>query len=105
MGSKIDVESLAKNAIVDEKLLSELFDKYFSNIDGDRTMIAGQAALNSGKVAKAKPNLQTKITNKPLNIDKTHHGKQTVASQPCPSGYLTGGYTAELLPTSIEIVR
>jgi len=77
MESKIDVESLAKNAIKDKKLLSELFDKYFSNIAGDRTMVAGQAALNSGKIAKAKPNLQTKITNKLLNIDKTHRGKQT----------------------------
>ena len=74
----IAINLLANLATVDEKIKFErIFDKYFSNIDGDRTMVAGQAALNSGKIAKAKPNLQTKITNKLLNIDKTHHGKQT----------------------------
>jgi hypothetical protein len=39
-------------------------------------MVAGQAALNSGLIAKAKPNLQTKITNRLLNIEKNHKGKQ-----------------------------
>ena len=74
----ISINLLANLVMADtENKFEEIFDKYFSNIDGDRTMVAGQAALNSGKIAKAKPNLQTKITDKLLNIDKTHRGKQT----------------------------
>jgi len=40
-------------------------------------MVAGQATLNAGKIAKAKPNLQTKITTTLLNVDQIHQGKQT----------------------------
>ena len=73
----ISINILANLAVVDAKnKFDKIFDKYFSNIDGDRTMVAGQTALNSGKIAKAKPNLQTKITNRLLNIEKTHKGKQ-----------------------------
>ncbi len=59
-----------------EDKFEEIFDKYFRNIDGDRTMVAGHAALNAGKIARVKPNLQKKITDKLLNIEKTHRGKQ-----------------------------
>jgi len=73
----ISINILANLAAVDIKnKFEKIFDKYFSNIGGYRTMVAGQAALNSGKIAKVKPNLQTKITNRLLNIDKTHRGKQ-----------------------------
>ena len=73
----ISINVLANLAVVDtENKFEKIFDKYFSNIEGDRTMVAGQAALNSGKIAKVKPNLQTKITNRLLNIDRTHRGKQ-----------------------------
>ena len=53
------------------------FDQYFQNIAGERTMVAGQAAMNAGKIAKAKPNLQAKITKILLKIDRIHQGKQT----------------------------
>ena len=53
------------------------FGRYFDNIAGDKTMVAGQAAMNAGKIAKAKPNLQTKITEMLLKIDQIHQGKQT----------------------------
>ena len=73
----ISINILANLAVVDTKnKFDKIFDKYFSNIDRDRTMVAGQTALNSGKIAKTKPNLQTKITNRLLNIEKTHKGKQ-----------------------------
>jgi hypothetical protein len=39
-------------------------------------MVAGQAALNFGKIAKEKPNLRPKITKILLNIDKIHQGNQ-----------------------------
>lgn len=73
----ISINLLANLAKVDVKnKFEKIFDKFFANIDGERTMVAGQAAWNSGKIAKVKPNLQTKITNRLLNIDKTHQGKQ-----------------------------
>lgn len=73
----ISINILANLAVVDTKnKFEKIFDKYFSNIEGDRTMVAGQAALNSGKIARVKPNLQTKITDRLLNIDETHRGKQ-----------------------------
>ena len=54
----------------------KIFDDYYSILDEDKTMTAGHLAGNSGKIAKAKPKLQLKITNKLLNIDNTHRGKQ-----------------------------
>jgi hypothetical protein len=73
----ISINILANLAVIDTKnKFEKIFDKYFSNIDGDRTMVAGQAALNAGKIAKAKQNLQIKITKRLLNIEKTHKGKQ-----------------------------
>ena len=53
------------------------FDRYFDNIAGERTMVAGQAALNAGKIAKVKPNLRAKVTEMLLKIDQIHQGKQT----------------------------
>ena len=73
----IAINILANLAVVDsENKFEKIFDKYFSNIDGNRTMVAGQAISNSGKIAKAKPNLRIKITERLLNIEKTHKGKQ-----------------------------
>ena len=53
-----------------------MFDKYYSILDGERTMAAAHVAAKSGKIARAKPHLQAEITNRLLNIDKTHRGKQ-----------------------------
>jgi len=65
--SKIDIENK----------FEKIFEKYFENISSNRTMVAGQAAINSGKIAKHKPHLRLKITNILLTIDKIHKGKQT----------------------------
>lgn len=59
-----------------ENKFEEIFDEYYSILDEDKTMTAGHLVSNSGKIAKAKPKLQSKITNKLLNIDNTHRGKQ-----------------------------
>jgi hypothetical protein len=72
----IAINLIANLALIDtENKFEKIFDKYFSNIDGNRTMVAGQAAINSGKIARAKPNLRTKITKRLLNLEKTHKGK------------------------------
>jgi hypothetical protein len=47
-----------------------IFDKYFDLLN-DSVIVAGHVTANSGKIAKAKPQLQTKITNELLNIDRT----------------------------------
>ncbi|UCB52964.1 MAG: hypothetical protein JSV10_02420 [Candidatus Zixiibacteriota bacterium] len=50
-----------------------IFNRFYALLD-DKSMIpASHVAGNSAKIVKAKPKLQTKITNKLLAIDKTHH--------------------------------
>jgi len=59
-----------------ENKFEKIFERYYSILAGNGTMVAGHLVGNSGKIAKAKPKLQTKITNKLLNIDDIHQGKQ-----------------------------
>lgn len=62
---------IANLTVVDTKnKFEKIFDKYYGLLD-DSVILAASITANSGKIAKAKPKLQTKITNKLLNIDKT----------------------------------
>lgn len=65
---------LANLARIDAKnKFEEIFEKFFGLLN-DRSMIpAVWIAANSGKIAKAKPGLQTRITDELLNVDQTHH--------------------------------
>jgi hypothetical protein len=56
-----------------ENKFEKMFEKYYGLLDDASVIPAAHVAGNSGKIARAKPGLQTKITNKLLNIDKTHH--------------------------------
>ena len=47
-----------------------LFDRYY-NLLNDSVIVAGHLAAASGTIAKAKPNLQSKITQRLLSIDTT----------------------------------
>ena len=47
-----------------------IFDKYYKLLN-DSVIVAIYLVRDSGKIVRAKPKLQTKITNKLLNIDKT----------------------------------
>jgi hypothetical protein len=49
------------------------FNKFYNLLDDKSFITAAYVAAASGKIAKAKPKLQTRITNRLLNIDKTHH--------------------------------
>lgn len=49
-----------------------IFDSYYSLLDDESVMIASHVAGVSGKIAQAKPKLQTRITKRLLNIDATH---------------------------------
>ena len=59
-----------------ENKFEKTFDKYFNILEGDKAMAAGHVVKCSGKIVKAKPNLEEKITNKLLNIDELHKGRQ-----------------------------
>ena len=56
-----------------EGKFEEIFDTYFDLLNDESVIPAAHLALNSGKIAKAKPHLQTEITSKLLSIDETHH--------------------------------
>ena len=56
-----------------EKNFEKIFDKYYNLLDDKSIIPAGHVAGNSGKIARARPELQTKITDKLLSIDETHH--------------------------------
>ncbi|MFC1949605.1 hypothetical protein ACFLW0_05480 [Chloroflexota bacterium] len=56
-----------------ENKFEEILDRYYHLLD-DRSMItAVYIARNSGKIVRAKPELESSITDKLLNIDETHH--------------------------------
>lgn len=56
-----------------EKKFEKIFDQYYNLLDDESVIPAAKLAGNSGKIAKAKPELQTKITERLLSIDGTHH--------------------------------
>ncbi len=59
-----------------EKRFEKMFEKYFSQMDERSFIPAAYVARSSGTIARAKPKLQNKITDKLLRIDETHHDPQ-----------------------------
>ena len=73
----IAVQVIANLTKIDtENRFEKLFDKYFGELNSEKTMVAGHAAGNAGKIALSKPGLQLKITRMLININTTYHGKQ-----------------------------
>ncbi len=69
----IAIRLLSNLTKVDSKNKFEhIFEKFFDLLD-DSVIIASHLASNSGKIVKAKPNLETKITNKLLDLEKSTH--------------------------------
>ena len=56
----------------------KIFNKYYSLLEDKSFITAAYVCGASGKIANAKPKLQTKITNKLLSIDKTHHIQERI---------------------------
>ncbi|MBN1974677.1 MAG: hypothetical protein JW787_13640 [Sedimentisphaerales bacterium] len=54
----------------------KIFNKFYSLLDDKSFITAAYVSQASGIIALAKPKLQTKITNKLLDIDKTHHEQE-----------------------------
>jgi len=56
-----------------ENKFEDVLDKFFGLLNDKSMITAAWIAANSGKIAKAKPDLQSRITNTLLSIDRTHH--------------------------------
>ncbi|HMK53880.1 MAG TPA: hypothetical protein VK444_03780, partial [Methanobacteriaceae archaeon] len=73
----IAIYLLANLTAVDmENKFEKIFDQYYGILESDKAMTASHVALNSSKIALNKPELQTAVIDRLLNIDQIHHGKQ-----------------------------
>ena len=59
-----------------ENKFNTIFDEYYGILGGDKVMNASHVAANSPTIIKNKPELQSKIIEKLINIDTIHQGKQ-----------------------------
>ena len=67
------IRIIASLVRVDEKgLFEKAFDMYYGLLNDESVMVASHAAGNSGRIAKAKPALQSRITQRLLAIEKMH---------------------------------
>jgi hypothetical protein len=56
-----------------ENRFNKIFDRYYSLLDDKSMIVAMYVAGNSGQIARAKPQLEHRITTKLLSIAETHH--------------------------------
>jgi len=56
-----------------EGRFERIFDRFYGLLDDKSIIPASHVAGNSGKIVKAKPELRSRITEKLLDIDSTHH--------------------------------
>ncbi|OHB57791.1 MAG: hypothetical protein A2173_00230 [Planctomycetes bacterium RBG_13_44_8b] len=56
----------------------KMFNRFYDLLNDKSFITAAYLAGASGKIAKAKPKLQTRITNRLLSIDKTHHDPERI---------------------------
>ena len=71
------VELIANLAKVDkDNKFDEIFTKYYGMLGDKGTILTAYVAVNSGKIARAKPHLREKITDLLLDIDRVYRGKQ-----------------------------
>lgn len=70
----IAIYIIANLTQVDTKSRFEkMFNKYYNLLDDESAIPASHVALNSGKIIRAKPKLQNRITSRLLSIDQTRH--------------------------------
>jgi hypothetical protein len=56
-----------------ENRFEQIFDQYYDLLDDKSVITASYIAGTSGRIARAKPSLQSRITSRLLSIDETHH--------------------------------
>jgi hypothetical protein len=59
----------------DEDRFDGIFDQYFGLLDDEKVVTARHLAQSAGRIVRAKPHLQAKITERLLGIDGTHHAQ------------------------------
>lgn len=59
----------------DETRFDGIFDQYFGLLDDEKVVTARYLAQSAGRIVRAKPHLQARITEKLLEIDRTHHAQ------------------------------
>jgi len=59
-----------------DQKFEETFNKYYGLLEDASMINAANVVASSGIIAKAKPQLQSKITKELLRIDKTHHSSE-----------------------------
>jgi hypothetical protein len=65
---------IASLIVVDKQnKFEDVFEYYYDLLDDKSVIPPSHVAANSGKIVKAKPHLQTMVTNRLLAIDTTHH--------------------------------
>lgn len=58
-----------------ENRFEKIVDKYYGLLDDKSMIVAIYVASGSGEIVRAKPQLEREITNRLLDIDKTHHAE------------------------------
>jgi truncated hemoglobin YjbI len=70
------VQIIANLARVDtENRFEKIIDRFYGLLDDRSMIVAIYVASSSGKIVRAKPHLERKITERLLNMDKTHHSE------------------------------
>lgn len=65
---------IASLAVIDrDNRFERIFDEYYGMLNDKSIIPAAHTAANSGKIARARPELESKITDRLLSIDTTHH--------------------------------
>ncbi|UCG67986.1 MAG: hypothetical protein JSV09_09095 [Thermoplasmata archaeon] len=73
----IGIQIISNLTRVDSKNKFEgMFDDFYGLLNDPSMICATNVAGLSGRIALAKPKLQTRITNRLVAIDKTHHGQE-----------------------------
>ncbi len=71
---QIGMQIIASLTRVDrEQKFEELFEDYYGLLDDESVIPAAHLAARSGEIARAKPQLAGRITEKLLTIGETHH--------------------------------
>ncbi len=70
----IAISTISNLTFIDERCrFEEIFENFFNLLYDKSVIVARKLAICSGKIAKAKEKLQSQITKKLLNIEKSSH--------------------------------
>jgi hypothetical protein len=73
----IGIRILSNLTRIDAKnKFDKIFNKFYGLLNDESMITAASVVDQSAMIARAKPKLQNRITNKLLGIDKTHHGSE-----------------------------